>query len=94
MTRMGIPHVGGRAAAPLLALAAVSLTVLAFAAPALAGKPTGEFVNFGDCPLTNPAVTSCVYAQTTGGEFKISSTAVPITKTITLQGGVASNGYK
>jgi hypothetical protein len=88
MIRMGIPHVGRRAMAPLLAVAAVSLAVLGFTAPAMALKPTGDFVNFGDCPLKNPAVGACIYAQTTSGEFKIGSTTVPLTKTTTLQGGV------
>jgi hypothetical protein len=62
--------------------------MLGFASQAFALKPTGDFVNFGDCPLSNPAVTGCVYGQTTSGEFKIGSTAVPITKAITLQGGI------
>jgi hypothetical protein len=74
--------------APLLAVAAVSLAVLGFAAPALALKPTGDFVNFGDCPLNNPSVNQCIFAQTTSGQFSIGSTEVPITKTITLQGGL------
>jgi hypothetical protein len=90
MIRMGKPHTGRGAVriAPLLAVAAVSLVVLGFAAPALALKPTGDFVNFGDCPLNNPAVNQCVFAQTTSGQFTIGSTEVPITKTITLQGGI------
>jgi hypothetical protein len=95
MTRMGKPHTGRVAArmAALLTVAVVSLAALAFAAPVLALKPTGEFVNFGDCPVGNPAVTGCIFAQTTGGEVKIGSTAVPITKTITLQGGtIAETG--
>jgi hypothetical protein len=74
--------------APLLAVAAVSLAVLGFAAPAMATKPTGDYVNFGDCPLSNPAVNQCIFAQTTSGQFSIGSTEVPITKTITLQGGL------
>lgn len=74
--------------APLLALAAVSLAVLGFAAPALALKPTGEFANFGECPLSNPSVNQCIYGQTTSGQFSIGSTEVPITKAITLQGGL------
>ncbi len=82
MTRMGKPLVG------LLVMAAAALMALAFAGQALALKPTGDFVNFGDCPDTNPAVETCIFAQTTSGEFKIGSTAVPITKTITLQGGL------
>ena len=88
MIRMGKPHAGGRAMAPLLAVAAVSLAVLGFAAPALALKPTGEFANFGECPLSNPSVNQCIYGQTTSGQFSIGSTEVPITKPITLQGGL------
>ena len=90
MTRMGKPHRGRSVVrlAPLLAVAAVSFAALGLASPALALKPTGDFVNFGDCPLKVTGVNICVFAQTSGGEFKISSTAVPITKTITLQGGI------
>jgi hypothetical protein len=87
MTRMGIPHVGRGVMASLLAVAATSFAVLGFAAPALA-KPTGEFANFGECPLSNKAVNQCIFAQTTSGQFSIGSTEVPITKTITLQGGL------
>jgi hypothetical protein len=77
--------------APLLAVAAVSLLALGFAAPALASKPTGEFANFGECPLSNPSVNQCIFAQTTSGQFSIGSTEVPIKKTITLQGGLIFN---
>jgi len=90
MIRMGKPHTGrgAKRLAPLLAVAAVSLAALGLAAPALALKPTGDFVNFGDCPLNNPSVNQCIYAQTTSGQFSIGSTEVPITKAITLQGGL------
>jgi hypothetical protein len=91
MTRMGISHVGGRAMAPLLAMAVVSLAVLGFAAPALAKKPTGDYVNFANCPTKTAGVNFCVFAQTSSGEFKIKKTEVPITKTITLQGGIIQN---
>jgi len=93
MTRMGMPHLGrgARRMAPLLALAAVSLAALGFAAPALAGKPTGKFANFGECPTKVSGVNFCVFAQTSSGEFKIKKTEVPITKTITLQGGIIAN---
>lgn len=91
MTRMGKPHVGRMAIAPLLAVAAVSLAVLGFAAPALALKPTGEYANFANCPTKTAGVNFCVFAQTTSGEFKIKKTEVPITKTITLQGGIIEN---
>lgn len=85
MTRMGRPHMG------LLAVAAAALAALAVAAPALALKPTGDFVNFGNCPTKVTGVNFCVFAQTTSGEFKIKKTTVPITNTITLQGGIIQN---
>lgn len=85
MIRMGKPHMG------LLAVAAVALAAFAFSAPALALKPTGDFVNFGNCPTKVTGVNFCVFAQTTSGEFKIKKTTVPITKTITLQGGIIEN---
>src|ERR1700691_5984415 len=90
MTRMG-KHVGGRAIAPLLAVVAISLAALGFASPALATKPTAPFTNFGDCPVKIANLNTCIYAQTSGGYFKIKKTEVPITKTITLQGGVLEN---
>lgn len=93
MLKMGIIRGGRRAfVSALLAAALVSFAVLGFSSPALATKPTGEFINFGDCPVTNPSVVTCLYAQTTGGEFKIGSTAVPLTKTITLQSGLVETG--
>jgi len=85
MTRMGKPHMG------LLAVAAAALMALALAAPALATKPTGDFINFGNCPTKVTGVNLCVFAQTSSGEFKIKKTTVPITKTITLQGGIIEN---
>ena len=90
MIRMGKPHTGKGAlrTAPMLAVVAVILAAMTFAAPALATKPTGDYVNFGDCPLSNHAVNQCIFAQTTSGQFSIGPTEVPITKTITLQGGL------
>jgi len=90
MTRMGRPHMGRGVAGmtSLLAVAAVALAALAFSATAMAGKPTGVFANFGNCPTKTAGVRFCTFAQTTSGEFKIKKTAVPITKTITLQGGI------
>jgi len=89
MTSMGITgRIGRTFASSLLTAALVALIVLGFASQAFATKPTGDFANFGDCPLSNSGVTACVYGQTISGEFKIGSTAVPITKAITLQGGI------
>ncbi|HEY8303805.1 MAG TPA: hypothetical protein VIG42_04350 [Solirubrobacteraceae bacterium] len=93
MTSMGIIHKcrGVRLATPLLAAAIVSLVALAFASSALATKPTGDYVNFGNCPTKVTGVNLCVFATTSSGEFKIKKTTVPITKTITLQGGIILN---
>lgn len=76
----------------LLATAVAPLSMLAFATSAVAGTPTGNYANFTQCPLGNPAVTTCVYANTTSGEFKIGSTSVPLTKATTLQGGLIPEG--
>jgi len=75
----------------LLAAALASFAVLGFASQALATKPTGDFVNFGNCPTKTAGVNFCVYGLTTGGEFKIKKTEVPITKPITIQGGIIEN---
>ncbi|MGH2912852.1 MAG: hypothetical protein ACRDJ3_10320 [Solirubrobacteraceae bacterium] len=92
MTSTGITHTRRGALSALLVAAAIaSLAVLAFAGSALALKPTGDFVNFGNCPTKVTGVNFCVFATTSSGEFKIKKTTVPITKTITLQGGIIDN---
>lgn len=78
-----------------LVLAAIVLTtVVAMLTPtaALAGKPTGEYAVFNDCPLATAGVTECVYAQFSGGELTLGSLKVPIVHTITLQGGLIVTG--
>jgi hypothetical protein len=70
----------------VIASLVASLAALALASPALA-TPKGIFKRFSDCPLTTPGLAICQYAETSGGEFSIGSTKVPINKTITLQGG-------
>jgi len=64
-----------------------SLTAVSTAA-ATEHHPKGAFAPFADCPLSNPAVPLCTVANTTSGEFTIGKKTVPITKTITLQGGL------
>lgn len=67
------------------------LAALVAAAPALA-TPKGIFKRFSDCPVSTPGVVLCQYAETTGGEFSIGSTKVPINKPIVLQGGGIETG--
>jgi len=45
-----------------------------------------EFAPFIDCPTA--VAGACTIGYTTAGEFKLGSKTVPITKTITLQGGL------
>jgi len=76
----------------LVVMAALTAS-LAVAVPALATEhhPKGAFAPFADCPLSNPAVSQCVLATTTSGEFTVGKKTVPINKTITLQGGTITN---
>lgn len=68
-----------------------SLASLVLTSSAMA-TPKGIFSIFSDCPLKTPGVMLCQYGQTTGGEFTIGTTKVPINKTITLQGGAIPTG--
>jgi hypothetical protein len=90
-----VKHQAGDATAFRRATAAViaalaALLVLGSASSALATEhhPTGDFVQFNQCPLSNPATNVCLYAQTESGEFVVGKKTVPIKNTITLQGGV------
>ncbi len=51
-------------------------------------RPRGDYAPFGQCPLGDSATTLCLLTQTEGGEFIVGEKVVPISKTITLQGGV------
>jgi hypothetical protein len=82
---MAHPQRPSKSRKPMLVLAAVSLLVLAAAAPALAGPPTGDFAVFAQCQLSS--VEYCIYAQATAGELQLGKDTVPIKSTITLQGG-------
>jgi hypothetical protein len=69
----------------------VPMTALASASPAMA-EPKGIFNIFKECPTEVPGVTLCSIDYTTGGEVKIGNTGVPISKTITQQGGFLPTG--
>jgi hypothetical protein len=68
---------------------AMSVAALVGAGSATAGLQK-EFSVFDDCPTSNPAVVSCIVSYTTSGEFHLGNKAVPINKTITLQGGLTA----
>jgi hypothetical protein len=73
---------------------AATLAPLTAASPALATSTAikEEFLPFDNCPVQTAEV--CTVAYTTGGEFVIDHKTVPIHKTITLQGGLASSSYE
>jgi hypothetical protein len=67
------------------------LTVLSAPAAYASSALKEEFAPFDDCPVSTASV--CEYATTTAGEFVIARKTVPITKTIVLQGGLATESY-
>lgn len=85
--RNRIEHLAGARGRVLLVVASLvaSLSALSVASPASA-TPKGEFAVFADCPVTT--ASACIFATTESGEFIVGKKTVPITKTITLQGGL------
>ncbi len=91
MTRNHNGRFAGVRGRMLIAAAAV-LAPLAMASPAMAEHhPKGNFAPFKYCPLSNKATELCTVANTNAGEFEVGKKTVPITKTITLQGGLHEN---
>lgn len=90
MIRDGMQRLTGLRRSMLIGAAALAVAMVC-AVPALATGPTGDFAVFKQCPVGNPAVNLCFFAQSTGGEFHVGTTTVPINKTITLQGGSIVN---
>lgn len=68
-------------------MALTLIVPLTLAGPAVAKEPTGDFSVFKQCPRFTSGVESCIYAQTFSGEVVLNKQPVPITNTITLQGG-------
>jgi hypothetical protein len=68
----------------------IALAVLGCAARASAVEhhPSGDYAPFADCPLSNPATDVCIFAQTEGGKLTIGRKVIPISRAMTLQGGV------
>ena len=72
------------------AVASLVVMMLASSASALNAAQKEEFLPFADCPLAEAKL--CLISNTTGGEFVMGTShkAVPLTKPILLQGGLAS----
>ncbi len=73
------------------AIGFVALLITLVGAAGASAAPKGEFAKFADCPLSNPAVTACLYATTTSGEFTVGKKTVPIKNAQVLQGGLTEN---
>jgi hypothetical protein len=72
--------------------AALALLALPGAALASSHNPTGEFEQFGECPLNRVTITDCVFSVSGGGEFTVGKKTVPLVNPVTLQGGFEGEG--
>jgi hypothetical protein len=68
----------------------VSLAALGVVFSALRGArhSNGDYATFAACPLRDPQTDLCLFTRTTGGEFVAGDRTVPLSRSITLQGGV------
>jgi len=75
---------------------AAMVVPMAFAAPALAKEPTGDFAVFKQCPRFTAGVELCLYSETQSGEVVLNKQKVPINEdkkhAIILQGGITNAG--
>jgi hypothetical protein len=72
----------------VLGVTALAVLAVAVAVLVLTGGSKVDYGQFKQCPLGNPATKLCLFTQTKGGELVAGSKTVPISTTITLQGGV------
>lgn len=71
-----------------LFLAAAMLAALLIPVASASAAPKGEYVNFAQCPLSNPTIDSCFYSVSTSGEVKTGAKTVPVKNPQVLQGGL------
>jgi hypothetical protein len=65
-----------------------AMLVPASSAIATPHHPTGEFAQFGDCPLSRATLTACLFSESSAGSFTIGKKNVPIVNPVVLQGGL------
>ncbi len=87
---LGARRTLGRVAAAALA---VPLVMLGTTAVASAGKPTGDFARFQQCPRFTAGVELCLYAETLGGTVTVGKQTVQIERPIVIQGGVIKTAF-
>lgn len=71
-----------------LLLTAVAALALLIPVASASAAPKGEFVNFAQCPLSNPSLSACIFSKSTGGEVKTGAKTVPVQNPQVLQGGL------
>lgn len=75
-----------------LFLAAVVAAVVLVPASSASAALTGEYARFSTCPLSNPSVTLCLSAESSGGTFTVGKKSVPLVNEVRLRGGLISPG--
>jgi len=73
-----------------LLLAGALLLVMLIPASSASAALEGEYARFKTCPVSNPAVGSCVYAESRSGSFTIGNKVVPLVNTTVLKGGLSA----
>jgi hypothetical protein len=73
-----------------LFLAGALLLAMLIPASSASAALEGEYAKFKTCPVSNPAVGSCVYAESTSGSFTIGAKTVPLIKPVILKGGLSA----
>lgn len=79
----------------LPAVFGAALIAVALLAPmAQAEEPAPGYAKFAGCPSQkeDPKVFQCVFSTITGGHFQMGSKDVPLTKPMTLSGGLRTDG--
>lgn len=72
-----------------MTLAAMLLLVPASQATASTFNPTGEFAQFGECPLEDPKLLICLHSESSDGFFTVGKKEVPLVNPVVLQGGLS-----
>ena len=78
-----------------LLIAAVAAVAMLVPSSALASShhPTGEFAQFGECPLSHPSLFACIYSESNGGFFQTGAKTVPLVNKVILQGGLEGGKF-
>ena len=74
----------------LLIAIATAAIVAALCVLLLRGHRTADtsYAAFSNCPLSNPLTDICIFTKTEGGQLIIGSKTIPISRTLTLEGGI------